>query len=118
MHRLCSLLSPTCLTQWQDVYKRQAIVNAAVKKAYGSEHEIEWINTEGMECNEEFVGESFGRINKEEAAQMCIRDSTGAIFVTQSALYIKLLEQFVLNPGRILHFLGEFVNEDVYKRQH
>ena len=29
---------------------------------------IEWINTEGMECNEEFVGESFGRINKEEAA--------------------------------------------------
>lgn len=26
-----------------------------------------WINTEGMDCNEEFVGESFGRINKEEA---------------------------------------------------
>ncbi len=30
---------------------------------------IEWINTEDMEeCNEEFVGESFGRINKAEAA--------------------------------------------------
>lgn len=29
---------------------------------------IEWINTEGLECNEEFVGESFGRINKAEAA--------------------------------------------------
>lgn len=26
-----------------------------------------WINTEGMDCNEEFVGESFGRINKAEA---------------------------------------------------
>ena len=28
-----------------DVYKRQmqAIVNAAVKKAYGNEHEIEWM---------------------------------------------------------------------------
>ena len=26
-----------------------------------------WINTEGMDCNEEFVGESFGRINKSEA---------------------------------------------------
>ncbi len=26
-----------------------------------------WINTEGKDCNEEFVGESFGRINKEEA---------------------------------------------------
>lgn len=28
---------------------------------------IEWINTEGMECNEEFVGENYGRINKQEA---------------------------------------------------
>ena len=28
---------------------------------------IVWINTEGMDCNEEFVGESFGRINKQEA---------------------------------------------------
>ena len=28
---------------------------------------IVWINTEGMECHEEFVGESFGRINKTEA---------------------------------------------------
>lgn len=26
-----------------------------------------WVNTEGMDCNEEFVGESFGRINKAEA---------------------------------------------------
>lgn len=29
---------------------------------------IEWINTEGMDCNEEFVGENYGRINKQEAA--------------------------------------------------
>lgn len=28
---------------------------------------IEWVNTEGMDCNEEFVGESYGRINKPEA---------------------------------------------------
>ena len=28
---------------------------------------IEWVNTEGMGCNEEFVGEKFGRINKPEA---------------------------------------------------
>ena len=28
---------------------------------------IVWVNTEGMDCNEEFVGESFGRINKAEA---------------------------------------------------
>lgn len=28
---------------------------------------IEWINTEGLDCNEEFVGENYGRINKAEA---------------------------------------------------
>ena len=28
---------------------------------------IVWINTEGMDCNEEFVGENYGRINKPEA---------------------------------------------------
>lgn len=28
---------------------------------------IEWINTEGMDYNEEFVGENYGRINKPEA---------------------------------------------------
>ncbi len=28
---------------------------------------IEWVNTEGMDCNEEFVGDSYGRINKAEA---------------------------------------------------
>lgn len=28
---------------------------------------IEWINTEGMDCNEEFIGENYGRINRQEA---------------------------------------------------
>lgn len=28
---------------------------------------VVWVNTEGMDCNEEFVQESFGRINKPEA---------------------------------------------------
>lgn len=28
---------------------------------------IEWINTEGLDCNEEFIGENYRRINKSEA---------------------------------------------------
>lgn len=28
---------------------------------------ITWVNTEDMDCNEEFIGESYGRINKSEA---------------------------------------------------
>lgn len=31
------------------------------------DYPIVWLNTEGLDCNEEFVGETFGRINKEEA---------------------------------------------------
>lgn len=31
------------------------------------DHPIVWINTEGLDGNEEFVGETFGRINKSEA---------------------------------------------------
>ena len=30
-----------------------------------------WLNTEGLDCNEEFIGENFGRINKLEAA-LCV----------------------------------------------
>src|SRR5699024_3074828 len=37
--------------------------------------------------------------------------NSSAVLVTQSAFYIKLLEQFVLNPGCILLFLGELVND-------
>ncbi len=33
---------------------------------------VVWINTAGMDCNEEFIQESFGRINKSEAA-LCIQ---------------------------------------------
>lgn len=28
---------------------------------------MEWVNTEGMDCNEEFVSDSYGRVNKPEA---------------------------------------------------
>ena len=31
------------------------------------DHPMLWIDTAGMDCHEEFVGESFGRINKQEA---------------------------------------------------
>ncbi|MBO4851517.1 MAG: AAA family ATPase [Prevotella sp.] len=31
------------------------------------DHPMMWVDTAGMDCREEFVGETFGRINKEEA---------------------------------------------------
>ena len=34
---------------------------------YDLDDPVVWINTEGLDCNEEFIQESFGRINKPEA---------------------------------------------------
>ena len=41
---------------------------------------IEWINTEGLDCNEEFIGENYGRINKSEA-ELSIEQLKG--YITQ-----------------------------------
>lgn len=53
---------------------------------------IEWINTEGMDCNEEFVGENYGRINKPEAE-----------------LSIAQLKEYITKIGRE-RFLGERID--------
>lgn len=52
---------------------------------------IEWVNTEGMDCNEEFVGESYGRINKAEAE-----------------LSVNQLKSYITKIGR-----GRFIDERI-----
>lgn len=53
---------------------------------------IEWINTEGLDCNEEFIGENYGRINKSEAE-----------------LSIELLKGYITKIGRE-RFLDERID--------
>lgn len=53
---------------------------------------IEWINTEGLDCNEEFIGENYGRINKSEAE-----------------LSIEQLKGYITKIGRE-HFLNERID--------
>lgn len=63
---------------------------------------IEWVNTEGMDCNEEFIGESYGRINKPEA-ELCIGQ----------------LKQYIMRIGRE-RFLSERIDVGIispYKAQ-
>ena len=45
----------------------QAASNVKYRGILDYDTPIVWINTEDMDCQEEFVGESFGRINKAEA---------------------------------------------------
>lgn len=63
---------------------------------------ITWVNTEEMDCNEEFIGESYGRINKPEAE-----------------LTISQLKEHITKIGRE-RFLGERIDVGVispYKAQ-
>lgn len=63
---------------------------------------ITWVNTEEMDCNEEFIGESYGRINKPEAE-----------------LTISQLKEYITKIGRE-RFLGERIDVGVispYKAQ-
>lgn len=63
---------------------------------------ITWVNTEEMDCNEEFIGESYGRINKPEAE-----------------LTIRQLKEYITKIGRE-RFLGERIDVGVispYKAQ-
>ena len=63
---------------------------------------ITWVNTEEMDCNEEFIGESYGRINKPEAE-----------------LSISQLKEYITKIGRE-RFLGERIDVGVispYKAQ-
>lgn len=53
---------------------------------------IEWVNTEGMDCNEEFVGENYGRINKPEAE-----------------LSVNQLKEYIIRIGRT-RFLEERID--------
>ena len=39
---------------------------------------------------------------------------TGAVFITQSTLHVKLGEQFIVNPGCLFHLLGELVNQILF----
>lgn len=63
---------------------------------------ITWVNTEEMDCNEEFIGESYGRINKPEAE-----------------LTISQLKEYITKIGRE-RFLSERIDVGVispYKAQ-
>lgn len=57
-------------------YGGKVLSSPDVKDRTILDHDIDspvvWVNTEGMDCNEEFIQESFGRINKQEAS-LCIQ---------------------------------------------
>ncbi|MBR5613211.1 MAG: AAA family ATPase [Bacteroidaceae bacterium] len=76
---------------------------------------IVWINTENMDCNEEFVGESFGRINKAEAL-LCIEELKKYINkIGKERLLDERIDFGVISPYKAqVQYLRQLVKKDAF----
>ena len=76
---------------------------------------IVWINTENMDCNEEFVGESFGRINKAEA-MLCIEELKKYINkIGKERLLDECIDFGVISPYKAqVQYLRQLVKKDAF----
>ena len=74
---------------------------------------IVWVNTENMDCNEEFVGESFGRINKAEAL-LCIEELKKYINkIGKERLLDERIDFGVISPYKAqVQYLRQLVKKD------
>ena len=74
-----------------------------------------WVNTEGMDCNEEFVGESFGRINKQEAA-LCIEKLKKYITkIGKERLLEERIDFGVISPYKAqVQYLRQLIKKDAF----
>lgn len=76
---------------------------------------IEWINTEGMDCNEEFVGENYGRINKPEAelSVQTLREYLQKI--GRERVFDERIDVGLISPYKAqVQYLRQLIRKDVF----
>lgn len=76
---------------------------------------IEWINTEGLDCNEEFIGENYGRINKSEA-ELSIEQLKGYITkIGRERFLDERIDVGVISPYKAqVQYLRRLVRNDAF----
>lgn len=76
---------------------------------------IEWINTEGLDCNEEFIGENYGRINKSEA-ELSIEQLKGYITKIGRARFLdERIDVGMISPYKAqVQYLRRLVRNDAF----
>lgn len=76
---------------------------------------IVWINTEDLDCNEEFVGESFGRINKPEAT-LCIEELKKYINkIGKERLLEERIDFGLISPYKAqVQYLRQLIKKDAF----
>lgn len=76
---------------------------------------VVWVNTEGMECNEEFVQESFGRINKPEANLSLQQLKDYLMKVGRNRVLEDHVDVGIISPYKAqVHYLRQRVKSDPF----
>ena len=72
-----------------------------------------WVNTEGLDCNEEFVGESFGRINKAEARLTLEQLQTYITRIGKHRILEERIDFGVISPYKAqVQYLRQLIRRD------
>jgi len=76
---------------------------------------IEWINTEGMDCNEEFVGENYGRINKPEAELSIVQLKEYITKIGRERFLSERIDVGLISPYKAqVQYLRRLVRNDTF----
>ena len=74
---------------------------------------IEWVNTEGMDCNEEFVGENYGRINKPEAELSVSQLKTYILKIGKERFLEEKIDVGLISPYKAqVQYLRQLIRKD------
>ncbi len=74
---------------------------------------IEWINTEGMDCNEEFVGENYGRINKPEAELSIAQLKSYILKIGKECFLEEKIDVGLISPYKAqVQYLRQLIRKD------
>ena len=78
---------------------------------------ITWINTEELDCNEEFIGESFGRLNKPEA-ELCIEHLKAYIEkIGKDRIFSDKIDVGLISPYKAqVQYLRHLLKQDSFFR--
>lgn len=123
---------PECVTLLKTQYRmNEAIMQFSSKWFYEGELEsapnvkhrsildydspIVWINSEELDCKEEFIGESFGRINKPEA-MLCIEHLKGYINkIGKQRIYDEKIDFGLISPYKAqVQYLRSLLKQDSF----
>ena len=89
--------------------------NVKFRSILDLDNPIVWVNTEGMDFNEQFIGESFGRINKPEA-ELSIRNLKDYISkIGKERVLMEHIDFGLISPYRAqVQYLRQLIKSDPF----